>query len=81
MSLHLTLWKTRKDLVPELDLRANSRDRILSWIPGWPDGRDDYAAGKWDGETVSALAYFNITITRTLIYGNLGYVYKMPWLT
>ena len=41
LSLALNLWKiTRKDFVPELLLKVNFQDRILSWILGWPDGKD-----------------------------------------
>ena len=73
MSLGLNLWKiTRKDFVPELLLRVNPQHRVLSWILGWPDGKDNYAVGKWGGDTVLALTYCRSTLTRTLICGDLG---------
>ena len=71
-------------MISELALIANSQDRILGWILGWPDGKDCCVAGKWDGKSVSSLAYCNITMTMTVIYGDLEYDIhreKMHWLT
>lgn len=63
---------TRRDLFPELALKANPQDKNMNWILSWPDGKGYYAAGKWGSDFVSALACCNITVIRALICGDLG---------